>query len=76
MTVYEFLKSNDKILKTSCKHGFTSSTYINYVEIIDFYFLRLERGRKGTNARLDTIDKFNISNKHFCKVKKVLLSEV
>ena len=75
MTVYEFLKQNDLMLKGCCRAGFVSPKFIYHVEIIDYYFLRLERGRRGSNAKQDTIEKFNISAKHFYQIKNNLLKE-
>ena len=76
MTVYEFLKQNQELLKKGCKCGFVCSTSIAYVEIIDYYNMRLERGRKGTNAKNDTIEKFNITLKTFYKIKNRLFEEI
>lgn len=76
MTVYEFLKQNQELLKKGCKCGIISTSFLYHIEIIEYYYMRLERGRKGTNPKTETIEKFNISPRTFYYIKNKMSSLV
>lgn len=75
MTVYQYLKENTEVLKGGFRCGFVSPTFLNYIEIMDCYFERKERGRKGSNPIEYVIFKFDIPINKFYRIKRKMLQE-